>query len=118
MGLRTTLEVLNAQQVLEEAQLALVNARHDEYLASASVLNVMGLLEARDIAPQVALEEGGHSFEQLKHTFGYVPGVEDGVSTLDSIGAPTIRRAPQAVDAPITTGKTDSRPTSGPPAGS
>ena len=118
VGLRTTLEVLNAQQVLEEAQLALVNARHDEYLASASVLNVMGLLEARDIAPQVALEEGGHSFEQLKHTFGYVPGVEDGVSALDSLGAPTIVRAPPAVDAPITTGKTDARATSGPSGGS
>ena len=114
VGLRTTLEVLNAQQVLEESELALVNARHDEYLASASVLNVMGLLEAKDLAPQLALEEGGHSFEQLKHTFGYVPGVEEGVSGLDSVGARGIVRAPPRLDAPITTGHPDTRPTTAP----
>ena len=114
VGLRTTLEVLNAQQVLEEAELSLVNARHDEYVAAAGVLNVMGLLEARDIAPEVVLESGGHSFEQLKHTFGYIGPVEEGVSVLDSIGAKGVVRAPPQVDAPITTGKSDARPAQAP----
>jgi outer membrane protein len=39
VGLRTTLEVLTAEQNLRDAQLELVNARRDEYVASATVLN-------------------------------------------------------------------------------
>ncbi len=111
VGLRTTLEVLSAQQVLENAELALVGARHDEYLASATVLNAMGLLEAKDLAPQVARLDGGHPFGELKRTFGYLPGVEEGVSAIDSIGAPRIDRRPPPVDAPITTGVTAEAPT-------
>ena len=103
-GLRTTLEVLSAQQVLENAQLDLVNARHDEYIAAATVLSVMGLLEARNLVAGIDQSPGGHSFDQLKHTLGYVPGVEDGVSALDSIGARPIDRRPPPVDAPLTTG--------------
>jgi outer membrane protein len=47
VGLRTVLDVLNAQFELEQSQLALVGARHDEYVAAAGVLAAMGALEAR-----------------------------------------------------------------------
>jgi outer membrane protein len=97
-GLRTTLEVLTAQQVLENAQLDLINARHDEYLAAAAVLQVMGLLEAHNLVAGIDTLPGGHSFEQLKHTMGYVPGVDEGVGALDSIGSQP------PLDAPISTG--------------
>ena len=103
-GLRTTLEVLTAQQVLENAQLDLINARHDAYLASAAVLQVMGLLEARDLVAGIDQLPGGHSLGQLKHTLGYVPGVEEGVGALDSIGSHPVVRQPPPVDAPISTG--------------
>ncbi len=110
-GLRTTLEVLNAQQVLEEAQLSLVNARHDEYVASASVLNVMGLLEAKNLVPGIDGQPGSHSFEQLKRAPGYVPGIDEAVSGIDSIGSKAVRTLPPEVDAPITTGSSpDARP--------
>ncbi len=102
-GLRTTLEVLTAQQVLENAQLDLINARHDAYLAGAAVLQVMGLLEARNLVAGIDQLPGGHSFEQLKHAWGYLPGVEEGVSALDSIGSRPISRQPPPVDAPIST---------------
>ena len=103
VGLRTTLEMLTAQQVLRDAELSLVNARHDEYVASASVLGVMGLLEARTLAPGLTVEPGGHSFAELRRAPGYVPGVEDVVGAVDSIVAPHIERAPAPVDAPIST---------------
>ncbi|MEI9964009.1 MAG: TolC family outer membrane protein [Caulobacteraceae bacterium] len=99
-GLRTTLEVLSAQQVLRDAQLALVNARADEYVASASVLNVMGLLQVRTLAPELEIEPGGHSLGQLKHAFGYTP-LEEPVSALDAVGAPEVRRRPEPLDGPI-----------------
>ena len=106
-GLRTTLEVLSAQQVLENAQLSLVDARHDEYVAAAAVLNVMGLLEAKNLVPGIENLPGGHSFEQLKHAPGYVPGVDEAVSAIDSIGHNDVIRLPAKVDAPITTGHAD-----------
>ena len=105
VGLRTTLEVLNAQQVLRDSELSLVNARHNEYVAAATVLNVMGLLEAKNLVPDVDQLPGGHSFGQLKHAFGYLPPWENVVSSLDSVAGPDIRKAPPPVDAPITTGR-------------
>jgi outer membrane protein len=47
-GQRTTLDVLNAQQALVNARVALVTAQHDRVVASYSVLNTVGRL-----APQV-----------------------------------------------------------------
>jgi len=47
-GQRTTLDVLNAQQALVNARLALVNAQHDRVVASYAMLNAIGRL-----APQV-----------------------------------------------------------------
>jgi outer membrane protein len=109
-GLRTTLEVLTAQQVLEEAQLSLVGARHDEYVAAATVLNVMGLLEAKNLVPGITVEPGGHSFSQLAHAPGYVPGVDEAVTALDSIGHKTVHDLPPELDKPISTGSPDAGP--------
>lgn len=47
-GQRTTLDVLNAQQALVNARVALVTAQHDRVVASYNVLNAIGRL-----APQV-----------------------------------------------------------------
>jgi outer membrane protein len=47
-GQRTTLDVLNAQQALVNARVALVTAQHDRVVASYSVLNTVGRL-----SPQV-----------------------------------------------------------------
>ena len=43
-GQRTTLDVLNAQQALVNARVALVTAQHDRVVASCSVLNTIGRL--------------------------------------------------------------------------
>jgi len=92
VGLRTTLDVLNAEQELRNAELALANARHDEYVASAALLAAMGKLEARYLTPEVALydpkAQGG-----LLDSLGWVPW-EPVVAAVDRIGAPPKGKPP------------------------
>ena len=96
VGLRTTLDVLNAQQELRNAQLALVDARHDQYVAAASVLNAMGLLEAKALGSPAPAYDPETSFHRVKRA-GALPW--DGVvATLDSAGSPAIARRPTSVD--------------------
>lgn len=49
VGLRTTLDVLNAEQELLDARLALVSAERDSYVAGLSLLQAMGLLTAETL---------------------------------------------------------------------
>ncbi len=87
-GLRTNLDTLIAQQNLRDAELALVQARHDAYVAGAGVLQAMGRLEARNLVTGVDLYDPATSFNRVKHV-GAVPW-EGLVEGLDSIGAPRI----------------------------
>ncbi len=48
-GTRTVLDVLNAEQELLNAQVALVTAQRDQYVAGFALLNAMGEAEARDL---------------------------------------------------------------------
>ena len=50
-GQRTTLDVLNAQQALVNARVALVTAQHDRVVASYSVLNSVGRLSPQVLEP-------------------------------------------------------------------
>jgi outer membrane protein len=87
VGLRTTLDVLNAQQELENSELALVGARHDEYVAAAGVLAAMGSLEAKDLIPNEPRYDPGVNFKKVRHGLGWTPW-EPAVSAIDHIGAP------------------------------
>jgi outer membrane protein len=49
VGTRTVLDVLNAEQELLNAQVALVSARRDAYVAGFQLLNAMGQAEADDL---------------------------------------------------------------------
>lgn len=51
VGVRTTLDVLNAEQELRNAELAVVGAHRDEYVATAMVLATTGSLDLADLAP-------------------------------------------------------------------
>lgn len=61
VGLRTTLDVLNAEQELLEARLTLVSAERDSYVAGLTLLQAMGLLTAETLeiagAPEPYLSE-------------------------------------------------------------
>ena len=49
VGTRTVLEVLNAEQELLSAQVALVTSKRDQYVAGFQLLNAMGQAEADDL---------------------------------------------------------------------
>ncbi|HEX4182666.1 MAG TPA: TolC family outer membrane protein [Caulobacteraceae bacterium] len=51
VGLRSTIDLLNAEQELANSRVSLVQGRHDEYVAQAALLSAMGLLEVRFLIP-------------------------------------------------------------------
>ncbi|HEY3798389.1 MAG TPA: TolC family outer membrane protein [Caulobacteraceae bacterium] len=87
VGLRTILDVLNAQQELETSQLALVGARRDAYVAEAGVLAAVGALDAKALSPAAPLYDPKANYDKVRHAPGWVPW-ERGVAALDHIGAP------------------------------
>lgn len=88
VGLRTTLDVLNAQLELANAEVALVVARRDEYVASASVLQAMGVLNVANLVPDVERYDPVKSYDKVNHAFGWVPW-EPVVHAIDKVGAPS-----------------------------
>jgi outer membrane protein len=55
VGSRTILDVLNAEQELLNAQVAVVSSQRDSYVAAYQLLGAMGLLTARNLALHVKL---------------------------------------------------------------
>jgi len=97
VGLRTTLDVLNAEQELRNDELTAVAAKHDEYLAAASVLAAMGRLEGKDLIPSITQYDPKRNFRKLRFALGYVPW-EEPISAVDRIlAAPPI---PMSADKP------------------
>jgi outer membrane protein len=96
VGLRTTLDVLNAEQELRSAQLALVTARRDEYVASANLLLAVGRLEAKNLAPEVPQYDPVNNFQAASRAIGWVPW-EPVIEAVDRVGGPAPRSAPQEV---------------------
>ena len=92
VGLRTTLDVLNAEQELHNAQLSLVNSRHDQFVASASVLNAMGRLEVRYLTTGLARYDAVKDFNRVRGA-GWSP-TDPLVSAVDAIGSPHVQKAP------------------------
>jgi outer membrane protein len=87
VGLSTTLDVLNAEQELRNAQLSLVNAKFTEYTSAVSLLNAMGRLEVHNFAPNADLYDPEIHFNHINRQA--LPW-EDAVRKLDQIGAPAI----------------------------
>ena len=118
VGLRTTIDVLNAEQELRNAELALVGSRRDEYVASASVLVSMGLLEAKVLTPDVPQYDApAQSRRVANNLIGWAP-TEPVARLADKVGAPFTRNPPS--DVPIVTAPvivTPPDPLPPPPAG-
>ena len=98
VGLRTTLDVLNAEQELRQAQLSQVGARHDEYVAAAGVLNSMGRLEAKNLTPVGPRYDPKTNFGKLRITWGWVPW-EEPIGIVDS--AMTPKPVEKPLEAPL-----------------
>ncbi|MHB8286011.1 MAG: TolC family outer membrane protein [Caulobacteraceae bacterium] len=97
VGLSSTLDVLIQQQTLETAQLSLVQAQHDAYVAESNLLAAMGRLEVADLVSGVPLYDPATSFNKVKNA-GAVPW-EPLIAALDSVGAPHVGE-PKPISAP------------------
>ena len=101
VGLRTTLDVLNQELELRSAQVTLVSAQRNEYVAQANLLAAMGKLEGVDLVPAIEVYDPAANYNRVRNR-GALPW--DGVlETIDRVAAPPIVPAANAEDAPIDT---------------
>ena len=102
VGLRTTIDVLNAEQELRQAELNAVSSRRDEYVAAANVLAVMGRLEGRNLVPSQPQYDAARNFRKLRMTWGWTPW-EEPIGIIDQLLTPYPAKAPGAkpLEAPI-----------------
>jgi outer membrane protein len=101
VGLRTTIDVLNAEQELRDAQLAEVNSEHDNYVATAQLLAAMGRLEARQLLSGVKPYDPKANFDRVRNrgTVVYDRAIQAVDDTLRLSG----NHAVEDADAPIDT---------------
>lgn len=96
--LRTTLDVLNAEQELENAKLSLAGAQHDVYVAETTVLATMGVLDVSFFVPSEPRYNPADHFNRIRNSGALAPweAVPEG---LDRIG-PTSGPAPSSPGPP------------------
>jgi outer membrane protein len=68
-GQRTTLDVLNAQQTLVNARVALVTAQHDRVVASYSVLNSVGRLSPQVMGLATTTYDPSVHYQQVRDSW-------------------------------------------------
>ena len=87
--LRQPIDVLNAEQELNNAQVRLLQDRYNEYVARTNLLGAAGVLDVSLLSPHTAPVDLAKSFDKIKHK-GDAPWT-DVLQTLDSIGAPSVK---------------------------
>ncbi|WP_332640516.1 TolC family outer membrane protein [Brevundimonas sp.] len=101
VGLRTTLDVLNQELELRNAEVTLASARRNEYVAQANLLAAMGRLEGPDLDASIQVYDPADNYNRVRNR-GSLPW--DGlIESIDRIAAPSIMPANDAADAPIDT---------------
>ena len=99
VGLRTTIDVLNAEQQYATAQLQLIDARHDEYVGAAQLLAAMGRLQIRYLNPALPAYDPKRNFDRVRNK-GWLP-IDEVVRALDAAGAPREHNPYTPTSAPI-----------------
>ncbi|HEV7228139.1 TolC family outer membrane protein [Brevundimonas sp.] len=99
VGLRTTLDVLNGELELRNAEVALATARRNEYVAQANLLLAMGRLDIGLLAPGTEVYDPAANYQRVRNR-GALPW-DGAIEALDRIAAPQIVPTPDAPDAPI-----------------
>lgn len=69
VGQRTTLDVLNAQQALVNARIALVTAQHDRVVASYSVLSAVGRLSPTTLKLNTSIYDPSVHYHQVRDSW-------------------------------------------------
>lgn len=101
VGLRTTLDVLNQELELRNAEVTLASARRNEYVAQANLLAAMGRLEGADLDASLPVYDPAENYNRVRNR-GALPW--DGiVESIDRLAAPPVVPANDAADAPIDT---------------
>jgi len=108
-GLRSTIEVLNAEQELASSQLALLGNRYQEYIARAALLLAMGRLDARTVNSAIPAKDPEAEFNKVRWR-GISP-TEPAAMLLDRIGS----ASPYAAPKPDLRGSKQPKPTGQPP---
>jgi outer membrane protein len=72
VGQRTTLDVLNAQQELVNARVALVTAQHDRVVASYALLNAVGGLSVGGLGLKSSVYDPMTHYQQVRDTWAGV----------------------------------------------
>ena len=85
VGLRTNIEVLNAQQELKSAQLQLLEAQRTQYVAASQLLSVMGGLTAQAFVPDIDVYDPQTNFNKVNRK-GWTP-LEPVVRAVDGLGS-------------------------------
>lgn len=92
-GFRTTLDILNAQLELRDAQTSLAQVSRDEYVAQAALLAAMGRLNVEAFSAGVSRPGVDKSLKRATYRGGWVPW-EAAVGILDHVGAPSLGSKP------------------------
>src|SRR5262249_54460485 len=69
VGQRTTLDVLNAQQALVNARIALITAQHDRVVASYSLLSASGRLSPQTLHLPTTLYDSSVHYQQVRDSW-------------------------------------------------
>ena len=72
VGMRTTFDVLNAQQALVNAQLTLVTAQHDRVVGSYNLLSTVGRLSPQTLGLPTAIYDPRVHYQQVRDAWGGV----------------------------------------------
>ncbi|MBS1064195.1 TolC family outer membrane protein [Gluconobacter wancherniae] len=83
-GLRSTTDVLYADQNLRTAQVELASSRHDTIVAEATLLATMGQLQASDLLPNERHYDANATFQRAR-TRGWEP-LQAPISAMDQAG--------------------------------
>ncbi len=74
LGQRTTLDILNAQQLLVNARITLINTQHDQVISSYSLLASMGHLSAETLSLSVLRYSAQQHLDKVQNKwFGLTP---------------------------------------------
>jgi TolC family type I secretion outer membrane protein len=95
-ALRSTIEVLNAQAELQNAQIGFVRGRANEYVGRVQLLAQIGTLEVGNLAPGVQPYDPERHFKKVRYK-GMLP-TDLIVQTFDHIALPMEPKKPKAGD--------------------
>ena len=70
VGQRTVIDILNAQQTLVNARVALVTAQHDRVVASYAVLNAVGRLSPQVLHLATQVYDASVHYQQVRDSWG------------------------------------------------